>query len=78
LVHDTKTVKMYQMNTNWTKWSLNIPNACKLFQMALKYIKSFLSKALQNLPKLEFLVWKQTIWQSCSDLRRDQGDQMGF
>jgi hypothetical protein len=26
----------------------------------------FQSKALENLPKLEFLVWRQTIWQPCS------------
>jgi hypothetical protein len=29
----------------------------------IKYINIFRSKALQNLPKLGFLVWKQTIWQ---------------
>jgi hypothetical protein len=31
--------------------------------MALKYINIFPSKALQNLPKFGFLVWKETIWQ---------------
>jgi hypothetical protein len=31
--------------------------------MAISYIKIFQSKTVQNLPKLEFLVWKQTIWQ---------------
>jgi hypothetical protein len=31
--------------------------------MAKKYIIIFQSEALQNLPKLGFLVWKQTIWQ---------------
>jgi hypothetical protein len=31
--------------------------------MAIKYINIFQSKALQNLLKLGFLVWKQTIWQ---------------
>jgi hypothetical protein len=31
--------------------------------MALKYINTFQSKALKNLPKLVFLFGKQTIWQ---------------
>jgi hypothetical protein len=31
--------------------------------MVIKYTEIFRSKALQNLPKLEFLVLKQTIWQ---------------
>jgi hypothetical protein len=31
--------------------------------MIIKYTSIFHSKALQNLPKLRFLVWKQTIWQ---------------
>jgi hypothetical protein len=34
--------------------------------MAVKYSSIFHSKALQNLPKLGFLVWKQTIWQPWS------------
>jgi hypothetical protein len=34
--------------------------------MATKYIYIFQSKALQNLPKLGFLVWKQSIWQPCN------------
>jgi hypothetical protein len=42
-----------------------IPNGCKIFQMVIKYNNSFHSKALQILPKLGFLVWKQTIWQPC-------------
>jgi hypothetical protein len=33
--------------------------------MTISYI--FESKALQNLPKLEFLVWKWTIWQHSSE-----------
>jgi hypothetical protein len=37
LVHDTKTVKMYQINTKCTKWSLNIPNVHKIFQMSITY-----------------------------------------
>jgi hypothetical protein len=35
--------------------------------MVIKYTKFFHSKTLQNLPKFEFLVWKQTIWQPCSN-----------
>jgi hypothetical protein len=53
------------MNTKCTKWSQNIPNVLKIFQMAINYIHFFQSKALENLPKLEFLVRKKTIWQSC-------------
>jgi hypothetical protein len=63
---DTKTGKMYQINTKCTKWSLNIPNVCKIFQMAINFINIFQSKDLQNLPKLRFLVWKKTIWQPWS------------
>jgi hypothetical protein len=50
---------MYQM-------VINIPNVCKIFQTVIKYINNFRSKALQNFPKLGFLVWKQTIWQPCA------------
>jgi hypothetical protein len=53
-----KQVKMYQMNTKCSKWSYNIPKVCKIFQMAIKYINIFKSTALQNFPKLGFLVWK--------------------
>jgi hypothetical protein len=31
--------------------------------MGMKYTNIFHSKALQNLPKVGFLVWKHTIWQ---------------
>jgi hypothetical protein len=53
------------MTTKYTK------KGHKLCQMAVKYSKwsynnIFNSKALQILPKFEFLVWKQTIWQPCS------------
>jgi hypothetical protein len=67
LVHYTKSGnnvpdehKMYQMNTKCHG------HGHKIFQMAIKYINIFQSKALQNLPKLGFLVWKQTICQPCS------------
>jgi hypothetical protein len=41
----------------------------KMYKMTIKYVGTytniFLSKALQNVPKLEFLVRKYTIWQPC-------------
>jgi hypothetical protein len=43
--------------------AIKIPNGCKIFQMTIKYTSIFHSKAFQNLPRLEILVWKQTIWQ---------------
>jgi hypothetical protein len=46
----------YQMTINYTKWR-------KMFQTTIKYTNH--SKALQNLPKLIFLVSKYTIWQPC-------------
>jgi hypothetical protein len=66
LVHDTKTGKMYQMNTNdhkCTKWLCNIPNVSKILQMSIQYLNIFQSKALKNSPKSGFLVRKETIWQ---------------
>jgi hypothetical protein len=54
LVHDTKPGKMHQMNTY-----VMYQNLHKIFQIAIKYINIFLSKALQNLPKLEFMVEKK-------------------
>jgi hypothetical protein len=62
-----KLEKMYQMNTKCIQWARHIPNVHKIFQMARKYFTIFQSQALQNLPKLGFLVWKQTIWQPCSE-----------
>jgi hypothetical protein len=44
--------KIYQMTTNYTKR----PYGCKMFQIVIKYTNIFHSKALQNLPKLRFLV----------------------
>jgi hypothetical protein len=54
---------MYQMTTNYTKQPYIILNGRKIFQIVKKYNNIFHSKALQNLPKLGFLVRKQTIWQ---------------
>jgi hypothetical protein len=45
-----KREKMLQMNKKCTKWSYNIPNVCKIFQMAIKYINSFQSRASQIYP----------------------------
>jgi hypothetical protein len=56
MVNDTQTGKMCQMDTKCTKWSYNIPNVCKIFQMAIKYMNNFQYKALQNFPKLGFWV----------------------
>jgi hypothetical protein len=36
-----------------------------MYEMAIKYVNIFHWKALQNLPKLGFWVWKYTIWQPC-------------
>jgi hypothetical protein len=44
--------------TQWTQMYQNIPNVRQIFPMALKFINIFQSEALQNLPKLGFLVWK--------------------
>jgi hypothetical protein len=60
-----KRGKIYPIITKLHKWPCNIPNDSKIFQKAITYTIIFYSKALQNLPKLEFLVWKQTIWQPC-------------
>jgi hypothetical protein len=35
-------------------------------QVSIKYTNIFQSKTLQNLPKFDFLAWKQTIWQPWS------------
>jgi hypothetical protein len=51
------------MTTNYTKLPYIMPNGHKRFQVVIKYNNIFYSKALQNLPKLGFLVRKQTIWQ---------------
>jgi hypothetical protein len=49
-VHSTQQIKTLPYN---------IPNDRKMFQMTVKYIIIFHFKALQNLPKLEFLVFWQ-------------------
>jgi hypothetical protein len=42
-----------------------MPNGHKMLQIVIKYTNIYNSKALQILPKLGFLVRKQTIWQPC-------------
>jgi hypothetical protein len=59
----TKMEKIYQMTTNYTKLPYIMPNGHKIFQTII----TAFSKAMQNLPKLGFLVWKQTIWQPCGN-----------
>jgi hypothetical protein len=50
---------IHRMTTNYVIELLqNIPNGRKIFYTARKYTNLFLSKAVQNIPKLEFLVWK--------------------
>jgi hypothetical protein len=51
-----KRGKIHQIAIKYTKWPLNISNGRKKDQMLIKYSKIFLSKTLQNLPKLVFLV----------------------
>jgi hypothetical protein len=59
----TKMEKYDQMTTNYTRLPYIMPDGHKIFQMIIKCNNIFHSKALQKLPKLGLLVWKQTIWQ---------------
>jgi hypothetical protein len=59
-----KRGKIYQITTTLPNGhKIGMPDDRIIFQMTTKYTSIFHSKALQNLPKFEFLVWKQTIWQ---------------
>jgi hypothetical protein len=50
---------MHQITTKCTKWLyVKHTNGRKIYHMATKYTIIFHSKALQNKPKLAFLVWK--------------------
>jgi hypothetical protein len=62
LVQNTKTGKIYQITTKYTKSPQHMPKDCKMDEMPIKYSK-LNCKTLQNLPKFGFLVWKHTIWQ---------------
>jgi hypothetical protein len=56
-----KREKIYQMTTNVPNVYMKyIPNGRQILQMAIKFTNIFHSKALQNILKLEFLVWKYT------------------
>jgi hypothetical protein len=44
LVQQTKSEKYTKMATIYTKWPCNIPNACKIFQMATKYANFFIPR----------------------------------
>jgi hypothetical protein len=61
-----KRENTYQIILKYTKWPQNIPNCVIIDQIAIKSTSIFLCKTLQNLPKLEFLVWKYAIWQHYS------------
>jgi hypothetical protein len=64
LTQYSKTREKYQITTTLPNCHrIHIPNDRKIYQMTITYTSIFHSKALQNLPKLGFLVWKQTIWQ---------------
>jgi hypothetical protein len=67
--------KIYQIiTTSPNGHNIYIPNDRKIFQVTIKYTIIFHSKALKNLPKLGFLVWKQTIWQPCWRGEKNSGD----
>jgi hypothetical protein len=46
------------MTMKYTRWLQNTPNGRKIDQMAIKYTNISHRKALQNLPKVGFLVSK--------------------
>jgi hypothetical protein len=56
LVHDTQTGKNVPNHHQMYQMVIKSPNVCKIFQMAIKYVNIFPSKALKNLPKVGFLV----------------------
>jgi hypothetical protein len=61
-----KRGKRYQIATK-------LPNGRNIFKIAKENTNLFHSKALQNLSKLRFLVWKRTIWQPWTRRRYNQG-----
>jgi hypothetical protein len=52
----------YQNGKKYTYSPSNIPNISKVDQIVIKYTNLYHC----NLPKLEFFVWKNTIWQPLS------------
>jgi hypothetical protein len=63
LVQQIKTGKNIPNDDKNTKLPKHKPNDCKIDHIAIKYANIFHYKALHNLPKVEFLVRKYTIWQ---------------
>jgi hypothetical protein len=57
-----KRGKIYQITIKIPNGK-KLPYCRKIDQMAIKCTSNFHCKTLQNLPKLVFLVCKQTIWQ---------------
>jgi hypothetical protein len=62
LFHTYQNRKKYQMTKNYTTRQYIVPNGRKIVQMVIKYNNILhvhvYSKALQNIPKIGFLVWK--------------------
>jgi hypothetical protein len=69
LYNITKRGKCDQISKKYTKcFFLNIPLGIKIDRMSSKYTNIIHCKAVQNLRKLGFLVWKYSIWQPCEGL----------
>jgi hypothetical protein len=73
----SKHTKMWKNLINVHKLYQTAITYHNLYQMAVNYSKFFIkyrnifhSKALQNFPKLGFLVRKPTIWQPCATLEK--------
>jgi hypothetical protein len=69
---------IYQNEETYTKLPQNIPNGHKITsngrkidQICIKYTNILHCKTLQILPKLQFLVWKYSIWQPWCERRDD-------
>jgi hypothetical protein len=58
LAQHTKTGKIYQRFTKYTKWPHNIPNDRKIFQMIIKFTNIFHSKAIQKYTHIGILGMK--------------------
>jgi hypothetical protein len=59
----TKTGKIDQITTKYSKCPLIVPNGCKIDQVSIKYTKNFHYKTLQKYPNFDYCL-KYTIWQS--------------
>jgi hypothetical protein len=60
--------KYTKLTAKYTKRPLStyLHQMASKYRMVIKYTKVFHSKAFNSIPKLEFLVWKYTIWQPWS------------